>query len=430
MGKISYASPEQFGGAVDGRSDFYSLGVVLYELLTAAKPITGANTMAIILAHCQTPPRPFSQSDPQGRVPNELRAVVLKALEKNPDDRYQSSEDFSAALEAALPAENRNVSAPSSAPSPPLPLPRTVTLAPLRERLPAVRSIGGSRKAKAASPVTGPTKRMGGPGMGRLALAAAFVAVAAFLTAGLFEMLKERPADPVSPGRSRPETVPVEGQAAGSSIAIVAQKPQPESGQTIIPALAFSPAPDTAGIAPRSSRAGVRYAAGPAGEGQGNAEVAERKRRPDVVDVPPEHPDSSPTGGGHDLAEGDRQRRHALAFSTAHQWPSAIAAWRQFLQSYAGVRPAADHAAYYNLGIAYESLREWQEATDAFEHARLADTIGMDTNNLLHLGRCYGKAGRWGEAASTYESILSIDPANDMARRNLAFARRQEPVSR
>ncbi|HYM61235.1 MAG TPA: protein kinase, partial [Thermoanaerobaculia bacterium] len=102
IGKLSYASPEQFGEKVDARSDFYSLGIVLYELLTAFKPITATNTAAFVMAHFKTPPRPFSETDPLGHVPEALRRVILKALAKQPEDRYQTADEFSAALSATI----------------------------------------------------------------------------------------------------------------------------------------------------------------------------------------------------------------------------------------------------------------------------------------------------------------------------------------
>lgn len=111
VGKVRYASPEQFtGGAIDPRSDLYSLGIVLYELLTGAAPISGSDYKAIIAGHLTRPPREFSETDPGGRIPAPLRALILKALEKEPGDRYADARAFASALEAfarsgELPAE-------------------------------------------------------------------------------------------------------------------------------------------------------------------------------------------------------------------------------------------------------------------------------------------------------------------------------------
>lgn len=100
IGKVQYASPEQFSGHVDARSDLYSFGVVLYELLTGAKPITGKDYFSILGGHLQRPPRSFEETDPGNHVPPAIRSAVLKALEKKPEDRFQSAAEFAAALRA------------------------------------------------------------------------------------------------------------------------------------------------------------------------------------------------------------------------------------------------------------------------------------------------------------------------------------------
>ncbi|HYK04130.1 MAG TPA: serine/threonine-protein kinase [Thermoanaerobaculia bacterium] len=113
VGKVSYASPEQFGGEVDARSDLYSFGVLLYELLTGAKPIGGNDYVSIIAGHLNHPPRTFNETDPQARIPIEVRAAVLKALKKRREDRYQTAEEFAAALRATLtPSEQRTLDVP------------------------------------------------------------------------------------------------------------------------------------------------------------------------------------------------------------------------------------------------------------------------------------------------------------------------------
>src|SRR5439155_26659799 len=98
LGKVSYASPEQFGGQLDGRSDLYSLGVVLYKLLTNAEPFTGANYREIISAHLFQPPRKFEEAAPDIQVPEAVQRVIYRALEKDPDKRYSSASEFCAAV--------------------------------------------------------------------------------------------------------------------------------------------------------------------------------------------------------------------------------------------------------------------------------------------------------------------------------------------
>jgi serine/threonine-protein kinase len=109
IGKLHYAAPEQFGQSVDTRSDLYSLGVVLYELATGARPVEGNDTMAIISSCLREPPRSFVETDPQSRVPPTLRRVILEALEKKPEDRFQTADDFAAALGHALAADRTTV---------------------------------------------------------------------------------------------------------------------------------------------------------------------------------------------------------------------------------------------------------------------------------------------------------------------------------
>ena len=98
VGTAQYLSPEQArGGEVDPRSDLYSLGIVLYELLTGKTPFDGETPVEIAMKHLSNTPKPPSKLRPD--VPPELDMVVLRALAKNPDDRYQNADEMEADLE-------------------------------------------------------------------------------------------------------------------------------------------------------------------------------------------------------------------------------------------------------------------------------------------------------------------------------------------
>jgi eukaryotic-like serine/threonine-protein kinase len=98
VGTAQYLSPEQArGGVVDQRSDLYSLGVVLYELLTGETPFQGDTPVEIAMKHLSQAPEPPSSLRPD--LPRELDWIVMRALAKDPEDRYQSAEEMDADLE-------------------------------------------------------------------------------------------------------------------------------------------------------------------------------------------------------------------------------------------------------------------------------------------------------------------------------------------
>ncbi|HTQ55290.1 MAG TPA: serine/threonine-protein kinase [Bryobacteraceae bacterium] len=100
LGTVYYMSPEQImNRPADIRSDIYSLGATLYEILTGNVPFQGDSDYHILDAHVNTPPPLLSGVCPQ--VPRPVERAVLKALAKSPDERFQSAEEFAAALENA-----------------------------------------------------------------------------------------------------------------------------------------------------------------------------------------------------------------------------------------------------------------------------------------------------------------------------------------
>jgi tRNA A-37 threonylcarbamoyl transferase component Bud32 len=117
LGTPAYMSPEQILGLpVDGRSDLFSAGVILYQFLTGERPFSGSSTATMhkVLEEEPLPPSRFNV-----QVPGAMDAVVRKALAKRPEDRYQSADEFAAAIAAAMaaqrPVADETVVAPAEA---------------------------------------------------------------------------------------------------------------------------------------------------------------------------------------------------------------------------------------------------------------------------------------------------------------------------
>ncbi|MFW6723385.1 Stk1 family PASTA domain-containing Ser/Thr kinase [Streptomyces sp. MAR4 CNY-716] len=101
IGTAQYLSPEQAKGEqVDARSDLYSTGCLLYELLTGRPPFVGDSPVAVAYQHVREEAQPPSAFDPE--VTPEMDAIVMKALVKDPDYRYQSADEMRADIDAAL----------------------------------------------------------------------------------------------------------------------------------------------------------------------------------------------------------------------------------------------------------------------------------------------------------------------------------------
>ncbi len=107
MGSVHYSSPEQArNGFVDGRSDIYSLGIVMYEMVTGRVPFDGDTTVAVAIQHLQeeiTPPSTYAPN-----LPISLEKIILKCTQKNPDRRYQTIEDLLADLRKSLVKPNED----------------------------------------------------------------------------------------------------------------------------------------------------------------------------------------------------------------------------------------------------------------------------------------------------------------------------------
>ncbi|MDB5872581.1 MAG: hypothetical protein JWQ07_2023 [Ramlibacter sp.] len=129
LGTPSYMSPEQFmGHPVDGRSDLFSCGVILYQLLTGEKPFTGESTTTIMYKVLREEPVPPSQLNLS--LAAGLDAVMKKALAKNPAERFQTGREFALALQAAITATPTAAVAAPAFSANEIPAPVAATAAP------------------------------------------------------------------------------------------------------------------------------------------------------------------------------------------------------------------------------------------------------------------------------------------------------------
>lgn len=104
LGKLKYASPEQAGFLKEGehldpRSDLYSFGIVMYEMLAGRAPFSATNPHGYILKHVTEKPAPIGELNPEAKVPPQLESIIMRSLEKQRDSRFATADDFATALE-------------------------------------------------------------------------------------------------------------------------------------------------------------------------------------------------------------------------------------------------------------------------------------------------------------------------------------------
>ena len=153
VGTPLYMSPEQFMGKkagveIDGRTDLYSLGVVLYQMVTTRLPFDGDSLYAVMMQHLEGKVRPPHELTPELGIPSSLSQVILKAVDKSRDQRFQTAEDLIAALDRVageLPA-SQNIPAPAVGTS-------NVAASPIAPSI-ASRASGVSPTPRTEKPVT------------------------------------------------------------------------------------------------------------------------------------------------------------------------------------------------------------------------------------------------------------------------------------
>ena len=231
MGTVLYMSPEQIQSrTIDVRTDIYALGVTLYEMLSGHVPFESESDFQVMHDHVNSPPPPLTRYYPYAA--KEFENVVAKALEKNPDQRYQTVEEFGAALE-----HPENVPAPSY-----------VAVAP-----PVVRGT------------TIETPPAGGP------------AVAAFGVA---------PAQAPSSGLTPPPVGLAQGTVTQATGGVIAPEPQPGNNNKVVLGVVIAAALVLAAIAFRPKGPGPAPAGGGSGGGvvtNKPVPIAPRNDTPNIV---------------------------------------------------------------------------------------------------------------------------------------------------
>jgi eukaryotic-like serine/threonine-protein kinase len=157
IGTPAYVSPEMIrGDRVDARSDLYSVGVILFEMLTGRLPFNHEYQDAMLAAHVKSPPPPFRKLGCQHLGPH-IEAVVQLALSKFPNERQQTARELAAAFGRAVNEDVWELTAPAGW-SPPTPTPRdlTRTPAPPLTRTPTPGSTAGLPAKKAPAPAVDP----------------------------------------------------------------------------------------------------------------------------------------------------------------------------------------------------------------------------------------------------------------------------------
>lgn len=117
LGTVKYMAPEQLRcEEIDARADVYALGIMMYELLVGRVPFDGQKVTQVIAQHLSAEPTPLTQAAPDAGIPLAVEQVVLKAVAKDPTERFQTMDEFDRALQVAIGGELPDVPRPRAQP--------------------------------------------------------------------------------------------------------------------------------------------------------------------------------------------------------------------------------------------------------------------------------------------------------------------------
>ena len=265
LGSLAYMSPEQVNcGPIDARSDLYSVGVSLYEMVTGQKPFRGDSNFAIMQAQLQQPPRPPVELS--ASLPPSLNQIILKAMSKEPAQRFQSAEEFRNAL--------KGVAASLGTKGATVPL--------VASQLPAASSPAVAAPTMQMSP---PQSRGGGHRGLYITLGAAIVLVVMVAAGFSAPWFKTR----ANVGRASQKSgiAPATPATSASGTQPVTPAPSPTSELTASPVQEPPAAPDGRAVGSSAAKNSKTKSAAsqPAGEQSAETQAAQEPPRPDPAQL-------------------------------------------------------------------------------------------------------------------------------------------------
>jgi serine/threonine protein kinase len=299
MGSPKYMAPEQITGApIDGRTDIYALGVIMYEMLTGKVPFDRAKSLEILSAHMDEEVPPLRKMNPAVKVSPALEEAVMRSLAKSPNDRFRSMDEVLAALKrlgpVTVPEPSSSLTAdrPSTGSGPTAS--RIVRGAGAALAVPSGRRIAtgaatGSHAMPAAEPSSTSAAALASQSRQRdnktylvLAVVVGMFAVVASIA---YLKLQAEHAPPAvagaGAGQTSPATAPVPGTPSGATAATAASAPgEPQKPVAEVDFFALSPVPATSAKPAAAAAPAPNAGALPGG-------------KPRVAPPPPPHPSSA-----------------------------------------------------------------------------------------------------------------------------------------